>query len=236
VADPINSSAWTGPPDDMRTDPFTHGFGQHQFASDYQRLSAASIAAERIPPELNAARAWAGVLFISPALFFPGYLAVTESTNDLIIQDNLAVLVLAGMLTMGVAALLFLPSTLILLWLRKALACLGIVAVCLTAGTYAYVGIKAHMEAQAAPRERAFAVGKDVVNFEREDGSMLIGAGRNPPRESGFCVSVVLFKGEYGFAWARVVEQVPRQRHQLFWPLRRADCFSEKPLASFVSS
>ena len=221
----------------MRADPFTHAYGQHQFASDYQRLSAARIAAERIPPELNAARAWAGGLFLSPAMFIPAYLAVTESTNDLIIQDNLPILIVAGIFMMGVAALLFLPSTLVLLWLRKALAFLGIVAVCLFAGAYAFVGIKSHLNAKAAPPERAFVVGhKDVVNFEREDGSMLIGSGRNPPHDSGSCVSVVLLRGEYGFAWARVVEQVPRQRHQLFWPLRREDCFSDKPLAAFASS
>lgn len=236
MADPINSTAWTGPPDDVRSDPFTHGYGQHQFASDYQRLSAARIRAEQTPPQLNAARAWAALLFISPALFVPAYLAVTESTNDLIIQDNATTLMGAGTTATCVAVLLFTPS-LVLLWLRKALAILGIVAISLFAGAYAFLGIKSHMEAQAAPRERAFVVGrKDVVNFERADGSMLIGSGRNPPRDSGACVSVLLLKGQYGFAWVRVVEQVPRERHQLFWPIRHADCFSNRPLASCASS
>jgi hypothetical protein len=47
------------------------------------------------------------------------------------------------------------------------------------------------------------------------------------------CVSVSEVVGSRGLRWARVVERSRRmERGQLYWPIRREDCFSDKPLAS----
>ena len=240
VSDPIDSAGWTGPPESMsapgRAQVFTHGVGQHQVASDYQRLAAAQAEFERIPAEVTRARIFAAILFLSPIMLWLSHWALAAATAGLTVQDNSYVLILAGVIAVGLAVLLFKFSSLTLVRLRKAVAILGIVAILGLSGAYAYVGGKAYAGAKTSSPARAFVAGnKDRVNFELEDGSLLIGGGRGQPRASGNCVSVVVLTGEYGFSWVRVVEAVPRQRHQLFWPIRREDCFSDKPLASFAS-
>jgi hypothetical protein len=215
---------------------FTHGVGQHPFASDYQRLAAAQANAEPIPYEVTSARILAGFLFLSPIMLWLAHLALATATTGLTVQDNGHVLILAGVIAVGLAVLLFKISSLTLIRLRKVVTIVGIVAIFALSGAYLYFGGKAYAGAQSSARQRAFLVGnKDIVNFELADGSLLIGGDRGQPRASGNCVSLVVLNGEHGFSWVRVVEGVPRQRHQLFWPVRREDCFSDKPLASFAS-
>lgn len=244
MSDPISSSGWTGPPESMsaphRSSAFIHRYGQHQVTSDYARLAAAHAEAERIaswtPPELEGPRRLAASLFISPVVLWLAHMGVSSSTRDLIVQDNAYILILVGLAAMGLAVLLFAIRSVALLWLRKAFTLLSILAVFVCTGVYVYVAIKAHGSAVTLAPERAFIFSnKDSVNFERKDGSLVLGSGRQQPREHGSCVSVTLLRGDYGFTWARVVEWVPRERHQLFWPIRREDCFSDKPLASFAS-
>ena len=219
-----------------RAPSITHAVGQHHFASDYQRIAAAQAEFERVPAEVTRARILAGLLFLSPVALWLSYWALGAATAGLTVQDNGHILIVAGLMAIGLSILLFRISSLTLIRVRKALAVLGIVAIVALSVAYLYFGAKAYAGAQSFPRERAFLVGnKDLINFELADGSRLIGGERGRPRASGTCVTVVVLKGEHDFSWVRIVEAVPRQRHSLFWPIRREDCFSEKPLASFAS-
>ena len=240
MTDPINSSAWTGPPESMvapgRLPTITHAVGQHHFASDYQRLTVAQAPFEQIPAEVTGARILAGVLFLSPIALWLTHWALAAATTGLTVHDNAHILIMASLSAVGLSVLLFKISSRTLIRARKALAVLGTAAILALSAAYLYFGAKAYAGAEISPSERAFLVSKkDLVDFELADGSLLIGRDRAPPRASGNCVSVVVLKGSHGFSWVRVVEAVPRQRHQLFWPVRREDCFSEKPLASFAS-
>ncbi len=237
MGDPIDSHDWTGPiEDDRNPRAFTYAAGQHQFASDYSRLLATRIASEVISPELNAARRLAAYLFVAPVFLWLSHLVVVAFIEDLTVQDWAGILVLWGLLVVAVAVLLFSIRSSILLWLRRGVTWLGIFATVGLAGVYPCVALKAHANARISPPERAFLVARrERVNFEREDGTRVLGASRGQPRESGDCVSVSVLRGDHGFTWARIIERVPRERHQLFWPIRREDCFSDKPLSSLAS-
>jgi hypothetical protein len=46
------------------------------------------------------------------------------------------------------------------------------------------------------------------------------------------CTEVQRLQGDYGFVWIRVVDRSPPPVHEIAWPIRREDCFSNKPLAT----
>jgi hypothetical protein len=47
------------------------------------------------------------------------------------------------------------------------------------------------------------------------------------------CFSVRQYKGPFGFSWIKVLETTPRPvDSELWWQIRREDCFSNKPLSS----
>jgi hypothetical protein len=50
---------------------------------------------------------------------------------------------------------------------------------------------------------------------------------------TGECFSVRQYKGPFGFSWIKVLETTPRPvNSELWWQIRREDCFSNKPLSS----
>jgi len=46
------------------------------------------------------------------------------------------------------------------------------------------------------------------------------------------CTEVQRLQGDYGFVWIRVVDRSRPPVHEIAWPIRREDCFSNKPLAT----
>jgi hypothetical protein len=95
-------------------------------------------------------------------------------------------------------------------------------------------------QAVAAPPQRAFEFAKRCGKgcwrpvYQAADGR-IIGTDKVKPLPpyAPRCVSVREVIGRRGLRWARVLEQSrQRDRKQLFWPVRREDCFSAVPLSS----
>ena len=176
------------------------------------------------------------MLCVSPLFLWLAHWDARSATGDFVVQDSSLLLFGPAFAAVGLAFLLsWIPSGR-LVWLRKAVISVATIAVIATAAAYAYVAITAYRDAVTSKPERAFVLGtKDSLDFEREDGSSVIAAKSRRPRDHGDCVSIAQLHGPHGFRWVRVTEWVPRQRSQLNWPIRREDCFSDKPLTSFAS-
>lgn len=240
----ISSSDWTGPTDKtVRRGAFTHRIGEHAIASDYQRLLAARLEAERVPPEVMRVKTVAAALLISPLLLWLAWLLVGFVIGDPFLWKHTHLLVFWGLGVMALAAWQISSRSRVLVGLRR-LFLFGLLAatVILSLG-FIYLGMDARSNAIAAVPERTFELSKaqrkrpfrQVVRWhQRVDGSSVEGGRRAKPLAyASTCALVQRFEAPYGFSWVKVIDRSrPPGRGQLIWPIRREDCFSGKPLST----
>lgn len=240
----FDSSKWTGPPDEQlapRRGAFTHRIGGHSVASDYQRFLAAQRAAAAMPPEVRRVIRLAMLLLFSPVLLWLAWLLLQSATREAIAQDNSHVLIWWGLGSIGLSLLLVMNWRAgNLVWLRKAILAVALLATVAVAIGYVYLGIDAYAHARASAPERTFELrsscGRRCVEnlHQRADGTTVQGARMGRPlAQARSCALVQRLDGEYGFTWVRVLERsrVPG-RGQLAWPISREECFSDMPLSS----
>lgn len=253
MSDPIDSSRWTGPPESMAAPrtrgAFVHRYGEHQVSTDFARIAAAQADAERrskeIPPELRGiiGRAWS--LLLSPLLLILAWIVVQMSIRDQIGQDNKAYLFACGF---GVAALALHQITsrsLRLVWARRALLVVAIVATFSVAIGYVFIAATSWRNAVASAPERTYELYRSTgrgrmrateVTHQRANGTLLEGGYRAPVRYAYACTLAQRLTGDYGFTWVRVLERSrSRARTELYWPIRREECFRGTPLSSLPS-
>ncbi len=243
MSEPFHASNWTGD--------LTYRVGASSVTSDYEMLLRAGEERERerrnVPPEVaRAIRATvrlALVVMLSPVLLWVAWLVLRSATRDFLLQDNSYVLLASGACTIGMAALLCMSwGGRNLFWLRKA----GLMATLLaTVGVsigYAYLGLSAHTHAATSAPERVFAVynksGKGRFErsgsrHQRADGTIIEDGSRVEPWPYAYtCELVQRLNGDYGFSWVRVVDRSQAPANEIPWPIRREDCFGEKPVSS----
>ena len=120
-------------------------------------------------------------------------------------------------------------------------AALGFVflATAVFAGWYTYTVLSSHTNARPSQPERTYELNErcgrhcNYYVHQRADGTTIEGVqvGEAVPYGST-CTLVQRLEGDYGFSWIRVLDRSPPPRHEVIWPIRPADCFSDKPLAT----
>jgi len=107
------------------------------------------------------------------------------------------------------------------------------------------MGTRAHANATASTPERTLEIGEYqksvssrrsrlVFLHQRADGRLMEGGRRKPLPYAPNCALAQRLTGQYGFAWVKVIERSPPPEHQIAWPIRREDCFSNKPIATLI--
>lgn len=115
-----------------------------------------------------------------------------------------------------------------------------LIVVVLGGPLYAYAAIDSHAHARALPPERTFEIHRcwhrcytgGYFLHQLPDGETIEGEYAGPALPYGSCATVQELVGKYGFSWVRVVDRMKWKGHELLWPIRREDCFSNKPLSS----
>src|SRR5207249_4874051 len=104
---------------------------------------------------------------------------------------------------------------------------------------YDYAAIASRRRVLPMAPERTYEIVRhrsrlpDYVVHQRVDGSTIEGENIGTAVPYGTtCAEVQRLQGEYGFAWVKVVGKSPPPEHEIAWPIRREDCFSNKPLSS----
>ena len=234
MSDPIiHSSSWTGP------------------IETREPLSCAGINSESLGlgepalPLSPGVRQWAvlvaAVLF-SPLLLLGAFYFVHAATPDELWSDRREWLIYWGI---GVLALVVRelyagkpanPGP------RSAFLALVLMSTMTFAIWYSHLVFAAHADAISSPPERTFELhrtcGRDCGYYfhQRSDGSTVEGVrGDNPLPYGNVCTVVQRLDGDYGLTWIRVVDRSPPPSHEIAWPVRRDDCFSEKPLSSLTT-
>lgn len=221
--------------------PFSHRAGQHQFASDYQRILEARRTAEAIPAEVRGVmRLAAVVLVLSPVILWIAWKSLHAASRDILVQDNGQVLVACGLGAITFAASQIVLRSTRLIWLRKSILWSAMVASLVVAAGYVFVGVRARMHATASLPERTYELhyrcGRHCTYsiHQRPDGTTLEGTDNGRPVQyASTCTLAQRLDGERGFSWVRVLDRSRAPgRGQLAWPIRREECFSDIPLAS----
>jgi hypothetical protein len=250
MREPIDSSRWTGPEDSIaaprQRGAFVHRYGEHQVSTEFARLAAAQIDADRqakaIPPELLGVIGRAWPLLLSPLLLLVASSVVRSMGRDLLVQANTGYLIAwsAGVIVIALSQITSRSARLI--GIRKAMLVAALLATAGVAGGYIYLAAKSHREAVGLAPERTYELYKSTgrgsfrttkIYHQRADGTLLLGGYRAPLPYGTTCALVQRLVGEYGFSWVRVLERSRGpERHQLHWPIRREECFSDIPLSS----
>lgn len=250
MKEPIDSSRWTGPEENLAAPrergAFVHRYGEHQISTEFARLAAAQIDAERqakaIPPELLGVIARAWLLLLSPLLLVIAYRIVHSTSRDLLVQANSGYLMAwsAGVIAIALSQITSRFPRLVAI--RKTVLVAATVATVGVAGGYIYLAAKSHREAVGLAPERTFEFHESTgrrsfrttkIYHQRADGTLLLGGHRAPLPYGTTCALVQRLVGDYGFSWVRVLERSRSPgRHQLRWPIRREECFSDIPLSS----
>jgi hypothetical protein len=233
MADPtIHSSGWTGPIDEQVL-PYR---AQPNRIFGWPRRPQPGIAPT--PAERRRARLLALVL-LSPLLLFAAWYAVHMATTDTMIADHREWLKCWAMAAIGWFALDCLGGKPANPTVRILLLALVFGATVLFAGWYSYTVLKSHADARPLKAERAYELnercGRNCSYFvhQRADGTSVEGMAVGEPVPYGAtCTLVQRLEGDYGFSWIRVLERSPPSAHEVIWPIRREDCFSDKPLAT----
>jgi hypothetical protein len=194
-------------------------------------------------PELTpAVKRWAralGAVLLSPLALVAAWLFVHAASSDQIFEDHRAWLVLWGLGLIAVLAYEFRqlksdhPNA-------RALFLTAVLASTLSfAGWYSYAAVTAHANARVSPSERTFEFyhrcGRNCGYYvhQRADGTTIEGVQNDLPAPYGStCAIAQRLDGNYGFTWTRVLERSAPPGHEVMWPIRREDCFSDKPLSA----
>jgi hypothetical protein len=179
------------------------------------------------------------LLLVSPLLLIGARLFAAAATADILAADHGAWLAIWGIGVFGLAILqlkkLFKRAP---AWTNFVLA-LVLAQTVAVAVLYDYAAITSRRSAVPGTPERTYEIVRhrnrlpDYVVHQRADGSTVEGEdiGAAVPYGTA-CVEVQRLQGHYGFAWVKVVGRSPPPEHEVAWPIRREDCFSDKPLAT----
>lgn len=244
MSDPISSKGWTGDTEaraaERRFLVRTHRLGEPAYVSDFNRFAGAEERAREVPAELRNLLRRAFLALLSPLLLFCAWLAVQMTTRDLIGEDNKAYLLVWGFGIAALALAQIVSRSTALIELRKALMALTIAGTVVVSGGYIYIASASRANALASRPERTFELSRSVgsrsfrrteVTYQRADGTLLEG-GYTPPVDWAYeCTLAQRLRGDYGFTWVRVLERSRSSRRgELYWPIRREECFSDTPL------
>lgn len=241
MPDPIiHSSSWTGPVEDGRQRLADVGIDPSWIPRDAEGLNWAKPAVSTTPEQ----RQWArllGYLFLSPLLLLAAWFFAHAASRDTLWTDHRGWLILW---TIGIATFVlseFRAGKPADPTVRSRLLALALSATCAFACWYSYVAVTSHSDAIATRPERAFELyypghsrrSSGYYLHQRADGSTIEGKSFGKPIPYGrTCTLVQRLNGEFGFSWIRVLQRTPPPEHEIAWPIRREDCFSDKPIAS----
>ncbi|MCL6699551.1 hypothetical protein LZ496_12245 [Sphingomonas sp. NSE70-1] len=247
MSDRVPSSRGTDPFDkSMRRGAFTHRAGEFGRTADYAQLRKKQPISFVVPDELRGVVKNAGFLIVSPLMLVVAWFASEVGAPGEVASDPSAVLLFWGILVAGIGFWQFVARSRQFVAGRAFMLAFLLVATAAISLGYVYAARDSMSGASVGKAERVipyvagskrtmFRRHKPVFRHQRADGGDLEGESRVPPLEHGPCVTAQLIEGRHGFRWLRIVEQMPpRGAGQLDWPVRRADCFSDKPLASLV--
>lgn len=245
MADPISSSAWTGPPESMSmpSRAFTHRMGAPSTTGDYARFAEAERVKALIPSELRPILKLAGWLLVSPVTLWVGNLVLNWASDDWRVADRSSELFLWGVAMFVLAGWQLRSRSLRLLDLRRLVLSMAIVATVGVAAGNVYLGLRSKSEAIASSPERTYVrIGtsgrgpfrQTIATFQRADGSFVDGQPATTPMEYGrICAEVQRLDGPDGYSWVHVRKwSRSPTRGELAWPIRREECFSDIPLSS----
>lgn len=233
MPEPIHSSSWTGPIDVPPDD--TGALVDQAWA-----MAAAKRQANAVDPETKRRIRLGLALLLSPLLLFVSSLLAELAIPDAFLVERREWLVLWGV---AMAAFAILDLRLFAWSGSDWSSRITVMALSATLGVavfYDYAVITAHGAAVPSITERTFELtvrneigdGVHLVHLRR-DGSTVEGEGVGPvPAYQTTCTDVQRLYGDYGFVWIRVIDRSPPPAHEIAWPIRAEDCFSDRPVAS----
>jgi hypothetical protein len=182
-------------------------------------------------------------LVVSPLLLWIAHYFVRSVIPDRLIAGPTWPLVVWAAIAAGVGAWQFTSTSRRLLAPKRAVLAMLIAVTVAAAFLYGYLALTSHAQARPLRQERTFefyrcpgkcrSTGHYV--HQRSDGTTVEGEHLGPPVPHGpRCTIVQRLSGDYGFLWIRVVERSPASQSELQWPIRREDCFSDKPIQSLT--
>jgi hypothetical protein len=244
VSDPISSEGWTGDLEanaaERRFAARTHRLGEPVYVSDFDRIADGERLANAVPMELRGLLRLAVFALLSPLFLFCAWLAVQMTTREAIGQDNRAYLMAWGFAVAALALTQMVSRSKLLIRPRKALMALTIAATLIVSGGYVFLASRSKAKALGSRPERAFELYRSVgsrsfrrteVTHQRADGTLLEGGYTPPVHWAHVCTLAQRLTGDHGFTWVKVLERSrSRQRGELYWPIRREECFSDTPL------
>lgn len=243
MTEPIHSSDWTGPIDDatgLQRGAFTHRYGDPAVSTDYQRLLRVRQTAAAIPVEVRGViRLGALLFFLSPVILLTAWFFLHSAVRDAFLNDNRAGLVTWGVIVMALALTQLIARSVRAILIRKAFLTLLLVSTVAFSVAYVRLGLESHARASASIPERTYELlkgcGRHCSHYvhQRADGSTVEGVWIGAPVPYGtVCARVQRLDGDYGFSWLRVLERSSGSGSEILWPIRRGDCFGNKPVSS----
>jgi hypothetical protein len=246
VSDPIHSSGWTGPIESQtafQRGEFTHRPGEPDFTSDYQRLLQARRPrgpVTPVTPEVRGVMRLAALLFLgTPVMLLCAWFFLHAIIGDAFVNDNRIWLIAWGLAAMATGLTQMISRSAFAAFLRKGFLALALAATAAFTAAYVRLGFTAHAHASITAAERTYELyhncGRNCGYYvhQRADGTTIEGTwvGDAVPYGST-CTLAQRLDGAYGFSWTRVLDRSPPSEHELIWPIRREDCFSDKPLST----
>jgi hypothetical protein len=234
MSDPIHSSNWTG------GEP-TYSAGTSSVPSDYERILRAQRELETTPPELHRLQRRAALLLLSPLALWVSYWITHAVIRDAFGQDCSGALALSTLVAILAASLQSTSRSRNLIGLKRAALSVALGTSVGGACLYSYAAITSYAQAIPSIAERTFEIYRchgrcrfgGYFVHQRADGTTVEGEYVGRPLAYGTtCTTVQRLRGDYGFSWVRVLERSPPPAHEIAWPIRREDCFSDKPVAT----
>jgi hypothetical protein len=233
MSDPIHSSNWTGD--------LTYRKDMSSVSTDYERILRTQRELESVPPELRRLQRLAALLLLSPLTLWIAFWFARLVIPDAFGQDYAGPLALWTLLAILAASLQLQSNSRNLMALKRWALAVALGVTVSGAFLYGYVVVTAYAQAIPSARERTFEIHRCSARcrsggyyvHQRADGTTVEGeyVGRAVPYGMT-CATVQRLSGDYGFSWVRVLERSPPPEHEIIWPIRREDCFSDKPLST----
>jgi hypothetical protein len=240
MSDSINSTNWIGPPAPPAPAWERRLFGEGISLEDAHIIRArAQGSFANTSPEAKRLRRAAALLFLSPVSLWAFWKGVQVAIPDALWVDQKTSLVVPAFVVIVIAVLEFRSTSLRRARFRTiamyALSVLLLAYACL----YGYAAIDGHRHAVAMRPSRTFEIwvhryrASDFSVHQLADGRTLEGISVGPSRAyATTCAEAQHLVSANGFVWVRVLERSPTPGSEIFWPIRREDCFSDQPLHS----
>lgn len=208
----------------------------------YQQIERRAFLASLAPGAFGVMRWQIFALFAGPQSLWLALAFTRTVIRDYSISLNSNWLIQAAIVSAGLTAMQMAMPVRRSVVLRKAAAIAVLLATFTFAFWYSKTALEAHAAAHYSQPERIFLLAgyegsarsrKLVYYFQRSNGTMVDGSPSRPPPASGaICGEVQRLDGKYGFSWVRLRDRSRPPEHEITWPIRATDCFSDKPLSS----